>query len=286
MKRILLVVLILTSSNYLFSQNYQIINGKFMANHNQTGWQKGLEILRYGAVIGRFEIDPNNILTIGTMSQTGFSLRTGGSNRIHITDNGKVGIGTTDPKYNLSVKGKLSAEANGDYYGAWFGGEARTTTPSINVGSWYNNRGSMFWDAASKKLKFETCNNSNESFQNTLVMYKGMVGIGTSETKGYRLAVNGSISATEIKVEAQTADFVFEEDYPLKSLEEVEQFIITNKHLPDIPSAKQMKQDGVGLAEMNKLLLQKIEEMTLHMIEMKKELRQVQNELIKLKLKE
>jgi hypothetical protein len=154
MKRIVLIVLIIISANYLFAQNYQITNGKFIANHNQTGWQKGLEIQRNSVVIGRFEIDPDNVLTVGTMSQTGFSLRTAGLNRIHITENGKVGIGTTDPKYNLSVKGKFNAEANGDYYGAWFGGEARTTKPSINVGSWYNNRRSIFWDAASKKLKF------------------------------------------------------------------------------------------------------------------------------------
>ena len=89
------------------------------------------------------------------------------------------------------------------------------------------------------------------------------------------LDVKGIVSASEIKVEAQTADFVFEEDYPLKSLKEVEQFIITNKHLPDIPSAKQMEKDGVGLAEMNKLLLQKVEELTLYVIEQQKEIVQL-----------
>ncbi|PXX95174.1 hypothetical protein DF185_22610 [Marinifilum breve] len=84
------------------------------------------------------------------------------------------------------------------------------------------------------------------------------------------LDVKGTIKAKEIKVVAQTADFVFEDDYQLKDLSEVEQFITTNKHLPDIPSAKQMKENGIGLAEMNKLLLQKIEEMTLHIIELNK----------------
>ena len=281
MKRILLVVLILLSVNQIYAQDYQIINGKFIANHNQTGWQKGLEIQRYGAVIGRFEIDPDNVLTVGTMSQTGFSLRTGGSNRIYITDNGKVGIGTNDPKYPLTVKGAINAEANGDYYGAWFGGEARTTKPSINLGSWYNSRGSMFWDAASKKLKFETCSNSEQYYPNTMVMYNGMIGIGTSETNGHRLAVNGSISATEIKVEAQTADFVFEEDYQLRSLEQVEQFVQKNKHLPDIPAAKEMEENGVGLAEMNKLLLQKVEELTLYLIDVKKEVKILKEELNK-----
>jgi hypothetical protein len=86
------------------------------------------------------------------------------------------------------------------------------------------------------------------------------------------LNVAGTIKATEIKVEAKTADFVFEEDYQLKSLEEVEQFVQENKHLPDIPSAKQMEEDGVGLAEMNKLLLQKVEELTLYVIDQKKKI--------------
>ncbi|WP_461630277.1 hypothetical protein [Labilibaculum euxinus] len=96
------------------------------------------------------------------------------------------------------------------------------------------------------------------------------------------LDVVGTIHATEIKVQAQTADFVFEEDYQLKSLEEVEQFVKTNNHLPDIPSAKEMKEDGVGLAEMNKLLLQKVEELTLYIIEMKKENVKQQKEIEKL----
>lgn len=84
--------------------------------------------------------------------------------------------------------------------------------------------------------------------------------------------VSGSIRTTEIKVEAQPADFVFEQDYYLRPLGEVESYILENKHLPDIPSAAQMEADGVNLAEMNKLLLQKIEELTLYMIKQQKEI--------------
>ncbi|WP_461639621.1 hypothetical protein [Labilibaculum euxinus] len=112
--------------------------------------------------------------------------------------------------------------------------------------------------------------NGWESSGDNAFRRSGNVGIGTTSPTA-KLEVNGTIKATEIKVEAQTADFVFEEDYELKSLEEVEQFVQTNKHLPDIPSAKEMKENGVGLAEMNKLLLQKVEELTLYVIELKKE---------------
>ena len=98
----------------------------------------------------------------------------------------------------------------------------------------------------------------------------GKLGIGTT-TPSSKLDVKGTIKATEIKVESTGgADFVFEEDYQLKSLEEVDQFVQENKHLPDIPSAKQMEEEGVGLAEMNKLLLQKVEELMLYTIEQQK----------------
>ena len=103
-----------------------------------------------------------------------------------------------------------------------------------------------------------------------LVDYNGNVGVGTL-TPGTTLDVAGTIRAKEIKVEAQTADFVFDEDYNLLDLNEVEKFIKENKHLPDIPSAAEMEATGVNLAEMNKLLLQKIEELTLYAIEKDKE---------------
>ena len=117
-----------------------------------------------------------------------------------------------------------------------------------------------------------------ERTEDNLYRRLGNVGIGITAPAA-KLHVDGNIIAKEIKVEAQTADFVFEDDYQLKSLEEVEQFITTNKHLPDIPSAKQMEKDGVGLAEMNKLLLQKVEELTLYVIEQQKE-------IVRLKTKE
>lgn len=99
--------------------------------------------------------------------------------------------------------------------------------------------------------------------------FKSSLAIGTENTNGSKLTVKGLITATEIKVEAQTADFVFEEDYILRPLDEVEAFVKTNKHLPEIPSAKQMEADGVNVAEMNKLLLQKVEELTLYTIQQK-----------------
>jgi hypothetical protein len=76
----------------------------------------------------------------------------------------------------------------------------------------------------------------------------------------------------------QGADFVFEEDYELRSIEELERFVKTNLHLPEIAPAKNMEENGVLQGEMNQKLLQKIEELTLYIIE--------QNKINKLQAKE
>ena len=98
----------------------------------------------------------------------------------------------------------------------------------------------------------------------------GNVGIGTSDTQGYKLAVNGIIRAKEVKVESEWADFVFKKDYNLPALKEVERHIEENGTLPGVPSEKEVKANGVNLAETNVLLLQKIEELTLYIIQQEK----------------
>ncbi|WP_421877520.1 hypothetical protein [Marinoscillum sp.] len=112
-----------------------------------------------------------------------------------------------------------------------------------------------------------TLNNSGDAF------VKGKLGIGTETTGSHELAVEGSIGAREIKVEASGwSDFVFENDYELRTLEEVEQHINENGHLPEIPSEAEVAENGINLGEMDSKLLQKIEELTLYMIQMNKEM--------------
>jgi hypothetical protein len=99
----------------------------------------------------------------------------------------------------------------------------------------------------------------------------GNVGIGTINPTS-KLTVAGNISSREVKVTVDAgADFVFKKDYNLPSLSSLDTFIKENKHLPEMASAKEMQANGINLSEMNIKLLQKVEEMTLYMIEMKKD---------------
>ncbi|SHF15372.1 hypothetical protein [Dysgonomonas macrotermitis] len=97
----------------------------------------------------------------------------------------------------------------------------------------------------------------------------GNVGIGTATPKN-KLDVNGVIRATEVKVETGWADFVFADDYKLPTLKEVEAHISEHRHLPGIPSEAEVKAEGVSLGDMQAKLLQKIEELTLYVIEQNK----------------
>jgi hypothetical protein len=117
------------------------------------------------------------------------------------------------------------------------------------------------------------------------MLKNGNVGIGTLDTKGYKLAVAGNFIAEKIKVKqvSNWPDFVFHENYPLRTLEETEAFIKTHQHLPEIPSATEIKENGQDVGEMNAKLLQKVEEMTLHLIELQKQLKAQQKEIKELK---
>lgn len=114
--------------------------------------------------------------------------------------------------------------------------------------------------------------------------FSGKVGIKTQTPGDYDLAVNGKIRSQEIKVETSGwADYVFEEDYKLPSLEETEKFIHKNGHLQDVPKASEVEANGISLGEMNKILLKKIEELTLQVIQLNKTVQQQDKAIMSLK---
>ena len=118
------------------------------------------------------------------------------------------------------------------------------------------------------------------SFQPIFLPANGNVLIGksTQTNTAYMLDVNGNIRANKVVVNTTGADFVFGSDYHLPSLQTVEQFIKANHHLPGIAPAQQMQKDGVDVGDNQTKLLQKIEELTLYIIEQEKQIRTLQEE--------
>lgn len=112
-----------------------------------------------------------------------------------------------------------------------------------------------------------------------------LIGKASQVNSSYKLDVEGKIRANEIVVNTTGADFVFEPEYDLPSLDFVEQYIIENKHLPEIPSAAEMQESGMPVGELNTKLLQKVEELTLYLIQQKNEIEELREEIDNLKEK-
>ncbi|MFC1226716.1 hypothetical protein ACFE6N_23130 [Pedobacter sp. BG31] len=123
--------------------------------------------------------------------------------------------------------------------------------------------------------------NTNVNEEKLRIDAQGNVGIGTTNPTE-RLSVNGKIRAQEIKVEAGNwPDYVFENDYKIGTLEELESYIKLNKHLPEMPSAREVESNGVDLGSLVKKLLKNQEELTLHIVAQEKKIRVLEKQLIR-----
>ena len=174
--------------------------------------------------------------------------------------NGYIGIGTTSPSEELELVGtELITHSKPE--------AIRFTYSGATTGAWQSIGSNVNGDLILSSY------GTIEGNEHLVITQTKKVGIGTTNPDS-KLTVKGDIHAEEVKVDLSVPgpDYVFEEDYNLRSLEETEVYIKANKHLPEIPSAKEMEADGVQLGEMNMLLLKKIEELTLHAIEQEKRL--------------
>jgi hypothetical protein len=118
------------------------------------------------------------------------------------------------------------------------------------------------------------------------IFSSGKIAIGTTDMiniGSYSLAVNGDAIFNKVKVKVYPwADYVFKDDYPLLPLNELEKFIQTHKHLPGVPAATEVEKEGLDVGSNQTLLLKKIEELTLYMIEQNKKISEQQSEIKKL----
>ena len=189
---------------------------------------------------------------------------------MRIKSGGNVGIGTSTPKLKLDVKSSVIGYPLKSGTTQSFGTYRISSTQTDVVLDFGVNGG----NDASSWIQATYATDLSRTYNLLINPNGGNVCIGTIKSFGYKLAVNGTIGAKEVKVEATSEwpDFVFKPNYNLRPLSEVEQFIKTNNHLPEIPSEAEVKENGIGLGEMNAKLLQKVEELTLYLIEQNKKI--------------
>lgn len=197
---------------------------------------------------------------------------------------GNVGIGTTVPIQPLAINRTVTSDPVAMAFST--GAVGISGTPEAYIGvSRADGTGLAYATANSLVLRSE---NSDIHFAaaatpHMTVKYNGFVGIGTMAPT-CALTVIGTISAKEVRVTATGyPDYVFAKDYKLAKLSDVEKYIDENKHLPGIPSAAEVEKNGMGLADISKKQMEKIEELTLHLIAMEKRINDLKSESDNLK---
>ncbi len=218
--------------------------------------------------------------TYGSNTTGNIVFNTLGTDRMTIADDGNIGLGISTPvgkfqiatgyEASLSTHGYLMLGNEGGSNMVLDGNEimarfnGATSTLSLQ-----NEGGNVYIGSA---VGF---NSAHRFGVDGNAVITGNMRIGTTANPfGYKLAVDGKAICTELVVRLvpNWPDYVFAKNYKLRDLDEVEDFIKKNNHLPGIPSAKTIETNGLGLGEMQKLQMEKIEELTLYIIELKKEM--------------
>ncbi len=252
--------------------NYKI---RFRNNSASFGYDSdGSSIGQYGAYIATSDTSKS------------FYIAPAGITKFAFKSNGNMGVGSISPQEKLDVNGNLVI--NGQLLN-----KKTSTFLSFNRSDSYNPTIEFFNKDSSKTpgaMMISMGENSDAfmsfgregggfSFDEKMrINSNGNIGIGTSDPKN-KLSVNGHIWAKEIKVQlTDGADWVFNDDYNLPPLSQVENYIKENKHLPEIPSANEFRENDMKVSEMMNKLLQKIEELTLYTIEQQKEIEKLKLE--------
>jgi hypothetical protein len=231
---------------------------------------------------------------------------------MRVDRDGNVGIGISNPQARLEIAGSNRIAVGTTYADNTIDQENGYTRSSFGSNAYWdpvnniwkvsqigandfsamihpNGDGLAFITAPSTGNVTRSLTNSQfMAFERMRINSNGSVGIGTTDPGSFKLAVNGKTWSTEVQVAVtRPPDYVFEPTYDLKPLSEIETYIKENKHLPEVPSAKEMEKNGVQLGEMNMLLLKKVEELTLYVIEHQKQITDLKktNDLLLMKIK-
>ena len=188
----------------------------------------------------------------------------------------KVGIGTSAPQSKLHVRQSGTIGSKWNPSAAYLQLSDGTVTMIADGNELYTSDALYLGFGVGKNIIFREVGPT--SARNLMrINANGQVGIGIDNPRG-KLDVNGTVRSKEVLIETTNwPDYVFEKDYALMSLPETEAFINTHGHLPEVPSADEVVTNGIPVGEMNVKLLQKIEELTLHVIQLRKELNALQS---------
>ena len=257
-----------------FSHAQWTTNGNNIYNSNTgnvgigtTNPSAKLEIVNNGNASLRVGITSN---MANTHTQLINSLAVLGDNSSTVTSNGAVAWDFYNNGNNPSWSGTLMQHVGTAVSGNMYG------IPASNLGILlFQNVQNGVIASNGSNIFISPLGNLTASF-----LTNGSVGIGTTNTGSFKLAVEGKIGAREVHVTSQNPwpDYVFSNQYKLKSLNTLEDYIKKNNHLPDMPSANEVKNNGIELGQMNAKLLEKVEELTLYVIDLKKEIEQLKKE--------
>lgn len=188
--------------------------------------------------------------------------------RMRITYDGKIGMGTNAPTQPLSVIGTVQFNAISDQTSSYTR-ISWNTIIGTGASTFDNHRG-----LGTTAFVFRTTTGTNPFTELMRIDGNGnvLINMTTQTNTTYKLDVGGAARANKVVVNTTGADFVFDSSYDLKPLAEVEKYIGENKHLPDIASAADMQREGLDLGGNQTKLLQKIEELTLYIIELNKKI--------------
>lgn len=228
---------------------------------------------------GGMTYDHSDDRLIFTVSDTNYALQ--------INKFGQVGIGGPATSAALEVNGTVALSDGGGFALRKASGKGAYAIHYAAVAPRYPLRFVGSSDAGTHRyfeFGYYDGDNAANAWHSKIAInsYTGFVGVGTMSPT-HPLSVNGAIRAKEVIVESGWSDFVFESDYRLRPLSEVESHIAERGHLPDVPSAADVEGEGLSIGATQRIMMQKIEELTLYAIEQNKRIEAQQAEIDALK---
>ena len=262
--------------------DYQTV---FRITNSNTGVSDG-----DGFVIDQF----NSNVTFRQYEQGALSFLAPTGQGFTLSPTANFGIGTTNPAEKLHVIGNARIEG---FFNATsrtvIGSDCQTLTlgkahtAELGYGTSYIGFNAQRSSSTSWICNSSTTQNGGAVIWSTIygdILFANLPSDGTSSSQTFtdnqvrshvnlKLSADGLLMAKEVKVTLTGwPDYVFGDTYKLMTLEETEQYILDHGHLPDVPSATEVEEEGLSLGEMNKVLMQKVEELTLHVIELQKQI--------------